>query len=135
MAATITIATEGIAERLNTIAGLRVYENIADSFQPPAAMITIDTVDYHQAFRGGDSVYTFRISLMVGRTDDRTAQKKLDEYLSYSGNKSIRQAVEADPTLGGRVEASVVTSGGNIAAIQVNEATYLGVEFDVTVHP
>ena len=135
MPATITTAAEGLRTQLATVTGLRVYDHIADSFQPPAAMVAIETVDYHQAFRGGDSVYTFRISLLVARTDDRTAQRKLDEFLSYSGTKSIRQAIEADPTLGGRVEASVVTSGGNVAAIQVNEATYLGVDFDVTVHP
>lgn len=135
MPATITSAAEGLRAQLTTVTGLRVYDHIADSFQPPAAMVAIETVDYHQAFRGGDSVYTFRISLLVARTDDRTAQRKLDEFLSYSGDKSIRQAIEADPTLGGRVEASVVTSGGNVAAIQVNEATYLGVDFDVTVHP
>lgn len=135
MPATITSAAEGLRERLATIIGLRVYDHIADSFQTPAAMVSIDTVDYHQAFRGGDSVYTFTISLMVARTDDRTAQRKLDEFLSYSGQKSVREAIEGDMTLGGRIQTCVVNSGGNIAAVQVNEATYLGVEFTVTVHP
>lgn len=135
MAATITTAAQALKDALTTIAGLRVYDHIADSFQTPAAMVAIETVDYHQAFRGGDSVYTFRISLLVARTDDRTAQRKLEAFLSYSGDQSIRQAIEADPTLGLKIQTCVVTSGGNIAAIQVNEATYLGVDFDVTVHP
>ena len=135
MAATITSAAEGLRERLATIIGLRVYDHIADSFQPPAAMVSIDSVDYHQAFRGGDSVYTFTVSVMVARADDRTAQRKLDEFLSYSGDRSVREAIETDTTLGGRIQACVVESGGNIAAIQINEATYLGVEFTVTVHP
>lgn len=135
MPATITTAAEGLRERLATIIGLRVYDHIPDSFQTPAAMVNIDNVDYHQAFRGGDSVYTFTIALFVARAEERTAQRKLDEYLSYSGDKSVREAIEGDMTLGSRVEACVVTSGGNIAAIQVNEATYLGVEFSVTVHP
>jgi len=135
MAATITSAADGLRERLATIIGLRVYDHIPDSFQPPAAMVSIDNVDYHQAFRGGDSVYTFTVSVMVARTDDRTAQKKLDEFLSYSGSRSVREAIETDMTLDGRIQACVVNSGGNIAAVQINEATYLGVEFTVTVHP
>lgn len=135
MAATITEAAEGLRERLATIIGLRVYEYLADSFQPPAAMVNIDTVDYHQAFRGGDSVYTFTITVFVARAEERTAQRKLDEYLSYSGQKSVREAIESDMSLGGRIQACVVESGGNIAAVQVNEATYLSIEFTVTVHP
>lgn len=135
MAATVTTAAEGLRERLATIVGLRVYDHIADSFQPPAAMVNIDNVDYHEAFAGGDPVYTFTISLLVARADERTAQRKLDDYLSYSGQKSVREAIETDMSLGGRVETCVVTSGGNIAAVQVNEATYLSIEFTVIVHP
>jgi hypothetical protein len=135
MAATVSEAAEGLRERLATIVGLRTYEYLADSFQPPAAMVNIDNVDYHQAFAGGDPVYTFTVTLFVARAEERTAQRKLDDYLSYSGDKSVREAIENDTTLGGRIETCVVTSGGNIAALQVNEATYLSIEFTVIVHP
>ena len=134
MAATITEAAEGLREQLATIIGLRTYEYLADSFQPPAAMVNIDNVDYHQAFRGGDSVYTFTITLFVARAEERTAQRKLEDFLSYSGDRSVRQAIEADMTLGDRVQTCVVERGGNIQPITIQETTYLSVDFTVTVH-
>ena len=135
MAAKVSEAAEGLRERLATITGLRTFEYLSDTFQPPAAMVNIDNVDYHQAFAGGDPVYTFTVTLFVARAEERTAQRKLDEYLSYGGDKSVRAAIENDTSLGGRVETCVVVSGGNIAAVQVNEATYLSIEFSVIVHP
>jgi len=135
MAASIITASEGIKEALGQIIGLRVYDHIADSFQVPAAMVNIDNVEYHQAFRGGDPIYTFTVTLFVARAEERSAQRKLDDYLSYSGSKSVREAIETDMTLGARIQTCVVPSGGNIAALQVNEATYLSIEFTVIVHP
>lgn len=43
-----------IGDRLDTIAGLRVYRFPPDNVQPPAAVVTYpDSYMYHQTFRNG----------------------------------------------------------------------------------
>lgn len=134
MAATITSAAEGLRERLATIIGLRVYDHLPDTISVPMAAVAIDEVTFHRAFAGGDPVYRFLITVLVARTEERTAQRKLENYLSWSGQYSVREAIELDMTLGDRVQTCVVERGGNIQPITINEATYLSVDFTVTVH-
>ena len=134
MAATITEAAEGLRERLATIIGLRVYDHLPDTISVPMAAVAIDEVTYHRAFQGGDPIYRFVITVLVARSEERTAQRKLEDYLSYSGDRSVRQAIETDMTLGDRVQTCVVDRGGNIQPVSINEATYLAVDFTVTVH-
>ena len=134
MAATITSAAEGLRERLAVIPGLRVYDHIPDTISVPMAAVAIDEVTYHRSFAGGDPVYRFVITVLVARTEERTAQRKLEDYLSYGGDKSVRAAIEADMSLGNRVQTCVVERGGNIQPITVNDATYLAVDFTVQVH-
>lgn len=134
MAATISVAAEGLRERLATIIGLRVYDHIPDTISVPMAAIAIDEVTFHRAFRGGDPIYRFIITVLVARTEERTAQRKLEDFLSWSGQKSVREAIELDMTLGDRVQTCVVERGGNIQPVTVNDATYLSVDFTVIVH-
>ena len=134
MAATITTAAEGLRERLATIIGLRVYDHIPDTISVPMAAVAIDEVTFHRSFAGGDPIYRFVVTVLVGRTEERTAQRKLEDFLSYSGDRSVRQAIEIDMTLGDRVQTCVVERGGNIQPISIQETTYLSVDFTVTVH-
>ena len=134
MAATITSAAEGLRERLATIVGLRVYDHIPDTISVPMAAVGIDEVTFHRSFAGGDPVYRFVITVLVARSEERTAQRKLEDFLSYGGQKSIREAIETDMSLGDRVQTCVVERGGNIQPISINDASYLAVDFTVTVH-
>jgi hypothetical protein len=98
------------------------------------ATVGVDTVIFHGAFGAGNPQYVFTVALVVARSSDRMAQKRLDDYLSYGGAQSIRAAVEKDPTLGGCVQTSQVVSGGNITNINVSDVIYLSVEFTVEVY-
>lgn len=134
MAATVSEAATGIKNQLNTIAGLRCFDYIPDNFQPPMAMVAIDSVEYHQAFGGGDPVYNFNVTVVVARTAERNAFLRLDGFLSWDSPTSIRAAIEADKTLNGTIQNCFVPSAGDISAIQINDATYLSVVFNVIVH-
>jgi len=72
--------------------------------------------------------------VVVGRSAERTAQTLLDGYLSYKGATSIRQAIESDRTLGGVVQDLIVESADNISTLEANDATYLAIDFTVTVY-
>lgn len=58
--------------------------------------------------RGGDQV-NILIRAFVGLTTDEGAQKVLDQLLNSDGPLSIKQAIEADPKLGGACDDLRVT--------------------------
>ena len=134
MPATVSEVSVALRDALKSVPGLRVVEYIPDSLNPPMATVGVDTVVFHGAFGAGNPRYVFTVSLVVARASDRTAQKRLDDYLSYSGAQSIRAAIEKDPTLGKCVQTCQVVSGGNITNINVNDVIYLSMEFTVEVY-
>lgn len=132
--ATVSEVSKRLREALAEIDGLRVIEFIPDSLNPPMATVGIDNVIYHGAFGAGNPQYLFTVSVVVARASDRIAQQRLDNFLSWDGASSIRAAIEKDPTLCGTVQTCQVTSGGNVASINVQEVIYLSVEFNVEVY-
>lgn len=130
----VSEVSEAIRTALKNIQGLRVVEYIPDSLNPPMATVGADTVTYHGAFGAGNPVYQFTVAVVVARSSERMAQKRLDDFLSYDGALSIRAALEADPTLCDTVQACQVVSGGNITNINVSDVVYLSVEFAVEVY-
>jgi hypothetical protein len=134
MAATVSEAAAGLKAQLAQIPGLRVVDYLPDQINPPTAVISIDSVTYHQAFAGGDPLYQFTITVIVARASERVAQQKLDAFLAYSGTQSVRAAVEADKSLGGAVQQAIIDRGGNVQALTVNEVAYVTVDFTAIVH-
>jgi hypothetical protein len=82
------------------------------------------------AHRGADT-YFFSIILLVGRADDRSAQNNLDAYIV--GDNSIKAAIEADRTLGGKANTCRVTEMNNYASMMIGETVYLAAQFVVEV--
>jgi len=134
MAATVAQVMTALKTQLATISGLRTVDYIPDQINPPMAVPALTQVTYHNAQQGGAPQHSIVVTVIVGRASERTAQNALYEFLSYSGNKSIRAAIEADRTLGGVVQTTVVQSGSDIRPITVADATYLVVDFDVLVY-
>jgi hypothetical protein len=73
------------------------------------------------------------VVVIVGRAEERTAQRSLDAFCSSTGSSSIKLAVESDKTLGGNAYDCRVTEMRNYTPIQLNEGTYLAAEFAVDV--
>jgi hypothetical protein len=125
---------EGIAANLRTITGLRAVADLPDNPNPPIALVAPRTIEYDQAFAKGLAVYTFTVSVIVGRVAEREAQRRLNAYSDNKGSSSVKTAIESDKTLGGKAFDVRVISMDNIGAIQLNDATYLGADFTVSVY-
>ena len=134
MPATISQVATGLQTRLATISGLRTFSYQPEQENPPFAYPEINRVEYHRAFSGGDVVMDWTIYVVVGRWLDRTAHAALDDYLSYSGAKSIRAAIEGDTTLGGVCQTLIVRSGADITSLDANGAQFLVIQLQVEVH-
>jgi hypothetical protein len=131
--ASIAELRTGIAANLATIAGLRTSEFIPDNPSPPIAVVQFDRAQYHLDMRNGMAEYNFVVQLIVGRVDERTAQRSLDAYCSSTGSSSVLLGVESDRTLSGKAFDTVVTEMSSYGPVLVNDITYLGAEFQVRV--
>ena len=134
MAATLIEIADGLVERLATVKGLRAYDHVPDVFAPPCAFVMPETIDYWQGFAGGNVECLYTVTVVVGRTAERQNQKALYQFMSYSGDRSVRAAIEGDRTLGGRVQTLLVERSENIQIIQQGEASYLSVDFRCRIH-
>lgn len=123
----------GLATNLKTIKGLRVVETLPDVVNPPMAMIGLSKVAYNQQNQRSMSLYTFQVTVVVGRVSERTAQKALD-VLVAPGAGSIKYAIEVDRTLGGKAFDVFVPELSAIGAMSVNGIDYFSAEFSVQVY-
>lgn len=123
----------GIAKNLQTLKLLRVVETLPDVVNPPMAMIGLSKVQYNQQNQRSMSLYTFQVTVVVGRVSERTAQKALD-VLVAPGSGSIKYAIEVDRTLGGKAFDVFVPELSAIGAMSVNGIDYFSAEFSVQVY-
>ena len=125
---TIQDLTNGIQRRLDTIAGLNAYAIEPDQPNFPCAYPRLVDWTYDEAF-GRSTTWHFDVWVLVG-TEPRfgRAQTQLNEYLSASGTRSIRQVIDTDPTLNARV-----TGGGAYGRIDIAGLTALGASVRVEI--
>jgi hypothetical protein len=121
-----------LATNLATIPGLRTASEIPDLPNPPIAVVSLDSVNYDQSFANGMTNYTFTITVIVGRTAEREAQRKLDAYISPGAN-SVKNAIESNKTLGGYAYDCRVVSMNSVGSVTISDTTYLAADFTVTV--
>lgn len=129
--ASLSTLRAGIATRLATITGLRNAATVPDNPNPPIAVVLPNSIDYHTAFAKGMQTYSFTVILIVGRVDERTAQNKLDGFVSSTGASSVKLAIEGDKTLGGAAFDVIVTEMRNYGQLSIGEVVYLSAEFTV----
>jgi len=132
--ASITNIRTGLATRLATITGLRTAATMPDLPNPPVAIVIPDNISFDDTFQRGMDTLTFRIFLVVGRADERTAQNSLDAFCATSGASSVKAAVEGDRTLGGAAFDCRVTNMRSYGSVQISETAYLSCEFVVLVY-
>jgi hypothetical protein len=131
--ADIQLLRTGLAANLATITGLRTSLDIPDNPSPPIAIVQFLRAEYHQDFRNGMTEYTFAVQVVVGRADERTAQRSLDAYCSSDSSSSVRKAIESNRTLSGNAFDCVVTEMSSYGSVLINDTTYLAAEFAVRV--
>ena len=130
----IALIRDGLETNLRTLAGLRAYAEIPDNPSFPAAIVTLNSIDYDQSFQRGLTLYNFTVSVIVGRASERAAQNALNAYASNTGASSIKSAIESDKTLSASAFDVRVVSMTGIGAVELNGTTYIGMDFSVTVY-
>lgn len=80
--------------------GLNVYETVPDVTNSPAAVIMPDIADYLGAFGMGSDEYHFDIPVLVASHNIRDAQRQLDEFVTGKGEKSVREFLFRNSSLG-----------------------------------
>ena len=123
---------DALKSNLQTITGLRVYDQIPDVVVPPCAIVgQLDfTFDIDNA-RGLDQA-SVDIFVLVQRISERAGQDKLDLLLAGSGSGSIKTALESDRTLGGLVDTLRVISADS-GTYTSGETSFLSYRYNVTV--
>ena len=123
---------DALKSNLQTITGLRVYDQIPDVVVPPCAIVgQLDfTFDVDNA-RGLDQA-SVDIFVLVQRISERAGQDKLDLLLAGSGSGSIKTALESDRTLGGLVDTLRVISADS-GTYTSGETSFLSYRYNLTI--
>ncbi len=115
------------------VEGLRCFAFVPDAISPPAFFVAEVEVEYDTTFgRGMDTVY-LTCRLLVSHATDRTGQEQLDGYLRGAGPLSVKQALEADPSLGGVCDAVRVQRASGYGLYEHSNSQYYGAEWRVLI--
>jgi hypothetical protein len=123
----------GLGTNLATLSGLRIATSLPEQVNPPQAVISLQSVAYDGALRGGLTTYTFMVTVLTGRMSERTAQSILDGYIS-PGSGAIKNAIESDKSLGGSAFDVRVEAMSSVGSLSIGEVNYLAADFTVTAY-
>lgn len=132
--ATAVEIREAISAALKEIPGMQASAYVLGNSTPPFAHVLRGELVYDQAMGHGTHTWTMRVRAYVALTTDIGAQKLLDEYLAVDGERSIKAAIEADPTLGGVIsDLQVKSASGEQEVVRDQGGPLLGSEWTVEV--
>lgn len=128
---------QGLANAASTITGLIGLPAISGALPPSSggvfAVVEVEGA-YHKTFgaTGGLSAPVHTCGLYCADTDE--GRKLLNGYLAETGATSVRAAIEADRTLGGKCKTLIVMRfRGAYRVYEVADTPYLGAMLDVGV--
>ena len=126
---------QAVADYLTSSIGLRATANRFGAVSPPMAVIAPQTgslIRYSQTF-DGETDYSLRAIVLVSEGDSTSGQDNLDAYLSPTGPSSVYAAVQADPTLGGKVSYAAVIEATAYGLMNWNGVDYLAVSLILNI--
>jgi hypothetical protein len=132
--ADLTAIRAGLKANLETIPNLRASANIPDMPNPPQAIVALNRIGYDVANAKGAAQYDFVVTVIVGRQSERTAQTSLDEYISTTHARSIKNAIQSDRTLAGSAYDVRAVEMTGLNVVSIGEVNYLSADFSVTVY-
>lgn len=127
----MTQIRNGLKTALDAIPDCQVSAYQLDNPSPPTLQVMgLDEIQYDQAMARGLDEITVIVQAFAGTPVDRASQDILDGWMVYA----VKDAIEADRTLGGIIEDCVVdrTNGARIYNLP-NRAETLGTDFFVRV--
>ena len=117
----ISTIREGLARNLESIRDIQVSAYMLASPTPPAIHIFPATIEYDRSMQRGLDVLTFTVEAFVAFGLDQGGQMRMDRLLSPSGFESVKEAIEADRTLGSTVQDLWVSRMASYRAILLPE--------------
>ena len=134
--ATLSQIRDGLKTTVSNVSGLRCYDNVPDmGLNFPAAFIVPTDIQFDLAMQRGTDLYTFDVLIAVQRADSRTAQDKLDAFITGSGSSSIRQVIFNNRTLGlSDTDARVVNVSNYAADVNLNGIDGVGANMTIEVY-
>ncbi|WP_307869004.1 hypothetical protein [Umezawaea beigongshangensis] len=129
----VTAVFQGLAEAVDTIPGLNCHPFLPDSISPPTFAPVDLEIAYNTTFGNRVEFNPVRCRLLLSRADDKSGQRKLQQYLAASGPKSVKAAIEADRTLGGTCDSLHVMTVTGYGWYEHAGTQYLGAQWDVRV--
>ena len=109
--AVITDIKNALKTRLETISGLRVFNQPMDSINEfPSAVILNEGVDYALTFGGTNASGVMRVSFFVDSAVTNQSCRALDTYLHPGNSTSVVRAIYGDSSLGGTAQIVAVSA-------------------------
>jgi hypothetical protein len=153
---TVTQVRDELARVITVGAGLRAAALVQDTMVAPIAIVSRRPFDPRMIFSQAKAAYQFTVTIYVDRTDERAAQRALDNWCEI---RSIDLVVETDEQLDAEtgddllveesasvveaiqnganwlvdVDYAQVTQIGEVQAVIIGESNYLAVPLDVEV--
>ena len=91
----LSVVRESLRDALGTIDGLSVSMFQAASVHPPHAVVKMASGNYDTTMRRGLDGISVQIIVYVSRAADELALEQLDQFITGTGDKSIKTAVDA----------------------------------------
>lgn len=114
--------------------GLNVYHRVPDVTQSPAAVILPSKSNYVVAMQQGSDTYEFDVAVLVANVNTEDAQDRLDELVTGRGDRSVRQHLYDNPSLGlSDVDCTVKGFDGYGGSFQSSAIDYVGAVLKVCV--
>lgn len=126
----------------NTVPGINAFSEVPDDLPTIGFYVGEIDVSLNITMRGrrapggprrGSDEAHITCRVLVARFNDKTALRKLREFMGGSGAVSVIDAIELDRTLGGTVDDSRVVSMRGNRMFDVANNKYYGVEIDLFV--
>lgn len=128
----VATVAAGIATNLQAIDGLRVFDYAPDNAAVPFAIVKLpESIEFDSVYQRGADTAIFTVVIGVSRASDRSAAPALAAYLDGSGDRSVKDAIEADGGVAGT--QTVRVQSARIASVQLAGTDFLGAEFSVEV--
>ncbi len=127
---------QALADALSVIPSVQTSPyNLPNPTMPSLLVLGHDEIDYgNLAFGRRDTEWNLIVRGYVSTSLDMTSQRLLDRWLASDGTYSVKAAIEADPSLGGLADWTVVVRSTGTNRFQLdNTVSAWGSDFIVQV--
>ncbi len=117
------------------ISGLTVYSYVKGSAVGNCLIVEPGDSDFLVAMGRGTDTLTFSLDVLVPAAEWEIGQRALDEYLSGYGERSIRQVIFNNRTLGlPNTDAHVSGWSGYGGSREIGNTQHIGARLSLVVH-